>query len=591
MFRNATISIKIQICSMILVLVTAICLVSTLIYYSIDDSVEYLHEELDIITVHRVKELDKYLENIENDISLMVTNEMAIQAMRDFATYAPSENFTAELQELYIHNNSYPKDERWKLQDAKDGSAYSDYHNQYHPWFTDFQQRHHYHDLFFITPKGDIVYSVFKEKDFATNLVDGKWTNSGLAEAFQGALEVADKFEISYSDLKPYGPKDDEVDAFLGKAIKDVNGDILGVFIAQIPLDQITDIVSDVKGLADDIESFLIDENFSFLTQPRLAPEIEILKDQIPKHPDMVLALEQRREKEIIKMSKRDNYLGESVIGTFSIIDFFGKNHIFVIEAHYDNIIARVKKHAITLVEITLVLLIIIILMVRTFAKTLTRPILAVTKVMDHMSEGNYEDNIEKIVVRRDEVGIIARSIDIFRKKMLISLEAEKAKELAKQYREERAEQLESITTDFQDDAKNLLDEVSEVMGTMRMANESVNKAVQITHDFSGEIATIAEHATQDVQLVASATSQMASSITEISEKMQTSRVSVQKATTTVTETDKVVRDMSVLSSGIGDIVSLINDIAGQTNLLALNATIEAARAGEKRKGFCRGCQ
>ncbi len=583
MFRNVAISIKIQIYSMILMVITAICLIISITYFSINDAVKILREELNLITVHRVKELHKYLEKVENDAMLMALNKMVIQSMIDFATSAPSENFTEELQELYIYDNDYPKGEKWELKDAKDGSTYSQYHSKYHPWFLEFQQRNHYHDLFLVTPKGDVVYSVFKEKDFATNLVDGKWANSGLAEAFQGAVETLDTLG-GYSDLKPYEPKNGEENAFLSKAIKDVNGDILGVFILQIPLDQIANIVSDGKGLTDDINSFLINDKFSFLTQPRLSPKIKPLKDKIPQHPDIILALEETRKVEVIEIERYNNYLGRDVIGAFSLVNFFDTRHVFVIEAHYNTIITRVKKHAITLIEITLVLLVIMILMVRTFAKTLTRPILIVTRIMDRMSEGNYEDSIQRITDRKDEVGIIARSMDIFRKKMLIAKETEK--KLKEKQHDERTEQFETLTTKFQGDTKNLLDDVSEIIETMKTENQSVSEAVQMTHDFSDEIATVAEHATQDVQLVASATSQMASSITEISEKMQTSRISVQKAAQSINKTDKIVRDMSVLSKGIDDIVTLINDIAEQTNLLALNATIEAARAGENGKGF-----
>jgi methyl-accepting chemotaxis protein len=99
-------------------------------------------------------------------------------------------------------------------------------------------------------------------------------------------------------------------------------------------------------------------------------------------------------------------------------------------------------------------------------------------------------------------------------------------------------------------------------------------------------VAAASEEASTNVQSVASATEQMASSVNEISRQVQTSASIANEAVAQARKTNDRVGELAKAASRIGDVVELINTIAGQTNLLALNATIEAARAGEAGRGF-----
>jgi len=78
------------------------------------------------------------------------------------------------LQDLYITNNSYPTGEKHKLDFARDGSRYSQAHRHYHPWFRKLLEERGYYDIFLISTDGDVIYSVFKELDYATNLLHGE---------------------------------------------------------------------------------------------------------------------------------------------------------------------------------------------------------------------------------------------------------------------------------------------------------------------------------------------------------------------------------------------------------------------------------
>ena len=114
----------------------------------------------------------------------------------------------------------------------------------------------------------------------------------------------------------------------------------------------------------------------------------------------------------------------------------------------------------------------------------------------------------------------------------------------------------------------------------------SMENAAEATNRRSIAVAAASEQAAVNVQTVASAAEQLSASIEEITAQMARSTASTTRAVADAQQTDRRIKELAAAATSIGDVVKLINHIAGQTNLLALNATIEAARAGEAGKGF-----
>jgi methyl-accepting chemotaxis protein len=143
-----------------------------------------------------------------------------------------SEN-TAALQYLYIKANPNPLGEKDELVDAGDGSAYSEVHVEYHEFFRDIVEDNGLYDLFLVDLAGDIVYTVFKEIDFATSLTGGPYAETNIGEAF----EVAEDSDggVFRSEIEPYFPSYEADAQFLATPIFD--GDTkVGVLIVQLPI-------------------------------------------------------------------------------------------------------------------------------------------------------------------------------------------------------------------------------------------------------------------------------------------------------------------------------------------------------------------
>ena len=137
----------------------------------------------------QAKSITDYLGTIERDLAFMSRTEETATALKEFsAAYTAIPNAKDALQKLYITDNPHPTGQKEKLDAAPDGSAYSKVHAHYHPWLREFLQSGGYYDIFLFNNAGDLVYTVFKELDYATNMNTGQWKDTDLARAFKSGL-------------------------------------------------------------------------------------------------------------------------------------------------------------------------------------------------------------------------------------------------------------------------------------------------------------------------------------------------------------------------------------------------------------------
>lgn len=158
------------------------------------------------------------------------------------------------------------------------------------------------------------------------------------------------------------------------------------------------------------------------------------------------------------------------------------------------------------------------------------------------------------------------------------------AKEMAEQ--EARQQRIDALTNAFEESVTAVLQSVSASAEEMERIAETLNMSAQQATGESAAVASASEQATSNVQTVAVSAEELTASIGEISGQIARSASIAKEAAEAAESTNETIQVLSESAQQIGDVVTLINDIAEQTNLLALNATIEAARAGEAGKGF-----
>jgi methyl-accepting chemotaxis protein len=232
-------------------------------------------------------------------------------------------------------------------------------------------------------------------------------------------------------------------------------------------------------------------------------------------------------------------------------------------------------------------LLLLITLAVSTFvARRITGPLQRMTAAMKDIAGGRLDAEVPGIG-RRDEVGEMADAVEVFKSNAVArqALEAEQ-KEAETRAAARRRVDMHKMADDFEGAVGKIVETVSSASSQLEASAGTLSSTAERAEELAIAVASASEEASTNVQSVASATEEMASSVTEISRQVQESARMAGEAVDQARATNDRVSELSKAAARIGDVVELINTIAGQTNLLALNATIEAARAGEAGRGF-----
>ncbi|WP_257167364.1 methyl-accepting chemotaxis protein [Bradyrhizobium sp. SRS-191] len=215
-----------------------------------------------------------------------------------------------------------------------------------------------------------------------------------------------------------------------------------------------------------------------------------------------------------------------------------------------------------------------------------SRPITAMTDAMRRLAGGDMSAIIPG-AGRKDEIGNMAGAVQVFKDNAIETerLRAEQA-ETEKLAAERRKRDMHELANSFESAVGQIINTVSSASTELEASASTLTSTAERTQQRTTTVAAASEQATANVQSVASATEELSSSVSEISRQVQDSARMANEAVDQARKTNDRVSELSKAAARIGDVVELINTIAGQTNLLALNATIEAARAGDAGRGF-----
>jgi methyl-accepting chemotaxis protein len=186
----------------------------------------------------------------------------------------------------------------------------------------------------------------------------------------------------------------------------------------------------------------------------------------------------------------------------------------------------------------------------------------------------------------KTEIGLMADALQVFKDALIAKKAADEAAARDAEDKIERGRRVDGITREFEAMIGEIVNTVSSASSQLESSAGTLSATADRSQKLATAVASASEEASTNVQSVASATEEMASSVTEISRQVQESARMAGEAVGQARTTTERVGELSKAATRIGDVVELINTIAGQTNLLALNATIEAARAGEAGRGF-----
>jgi methyl-accepting chemotaxis protein len=217
--------------------------------------------------------------------------------------------------------------------------------------------------------------------------------------------------------------------------------------------------------------------------------------------------------------------------------------------------------------------------------RDVSRGIASIVKPMQALGGGDLSADVPH-QGEKNEIGAMADTLQVFKEALIAKQASDAAAARDADAKIARGRRVDQITRDFESTIGEIVSTVSTASTQLEGSAGTLTSTAKRSQELSTLVAAASEEATANVQSVASATEELTSSVTEISRQVQESARMAGDAVGQARNTTDRVSELSKAATRIGDVVELINTIAGQTNLLALNATIEAARAGEAGRGF-----
>jgi methyl-accepting chemotaxis protein len=502
------------------------------------------------------------------------------------------------LQYQYIRANPHPLGEKDKLIDPLDGSEYGNLHAQFHPYLWDFQRRFGFYDIFLADiESGRIVYSVFKELDFATSLKDGPYANSGIGKVFQRAAKANSSDFVALSDFEPYLPSYQDPAAFIASPIfieyEDGKKEKIGVLIFQMPIDNINGVMTShgmwkehglgesgetylvgQDGLMRSISRFLVEDKEGYMQAIRdagIATKtvhlIEAKETSIGLHP-----IDTQGSRAALGgktgFAIYPDYRNVPVLSAYTPIQVGGQQWAVLADIDESEAFAAADALATDMVSLATLISVVLISLAGGigiwFAGSLSRPVLKLAETISEI-EHNADLTRQAEIHSKDELGMAAKALNSMVAKFRQSIQqaADASSRLAT-----TAEETSVITEQTSQAVQGQLAETSQVATALTEMSATVQEMANTALTTSQFTAQANQEAVQGRE----AMEQTVSRIQQLAEEVETA--------------SGVIAEVEKNSDEIGTVLDVIKGVAEQTNLLALNAAIEAARAGEQGRGF-----
>lgn len=354
-------------------------------------------------------EVERLLENIDRDLKLHATNPVVVDALMEFTrAWRSIDDPMRRLQTAYIELNPHPLGQKDLLLTSDSGLAYDEVHARLHPVFDDLQNEMGYYDVFLFDAEGNLVYTVFKERDFATNMLSGEWQDSGLAEVYRQASVMDAEDPSAFTDFEEYAPSFGAAAAFIARPVFAADGTRIGVMAYQMPIDELNATVAGVLETEKHSDAFLVSSEGYLVTDTSRTVENDVLKTRFESP---VLARGLRGEEGV------DSYTdaaGDPVMGFFAPVAFHGVSWVMVVQEKESFLFAPVRESTTLQVLVGLGATIAALGAAIVFSRGISLPLQRVTEAVGRVAARDYGTEVAD-TGRPDEIGRIATSLEEFR--------------------------------------------------------------------------------------------------------------------------------------------------------------------------------
>jgi methyl-accepting chemotaxis protein len=521
-----------------------------------------------------------YLDGVKAQITELAGSANVIGALDRFGSaYAElGDGAGAQLQATYIEANPNAAGQKEKWDAADNGTTYDAVHASLHPWFRNLLRTNDYYDIFLFDAAGQNVYTVFKEADFATHLVNGQWKDSGLGDAVRKVLSNPGAGP-QLVDFAPYSPSNDVPAAFIAAPIMNADGSLRGVIGIQLSIAKVDAAMAKMPANGETGEMMLVGADGLMRNNSPLEEEQTILKRKVD-NPEATAALAGGEGVDVGSDAK-----GQSAYIAYKPVELMGAKFAVLGTITRAEVMQPINDLALRVLLVTLLVCAGAAAIGIWFGRTISRPVSALTDAMRTLAGGDTGLDIPG-KDRGDELGSMAAAVEVFRENAIerVRLEASTREETLVQMR--RAEAIAEATAHYEQVAGDMLRTVAAASAELEATASAMTSAADQTNAMASSVAAAAEESTVNAQTAAGSADELTRSISTIQSNAGEAANVAHEAVQLSASAQSAVSELAAAAGRIGEVVELIKGIADQTNLLALNATIEAARAGEAGKGF-----
>jgi len=352
--------------------------------------------------------LANYYENIFNK----KYNQENKNTTRSFDMHSQLSAQAQYWQYHYLAQNPYPVGEKANLNRATDDNIYNEAHEKYHDFLFKFAQRFDFYDIFIIDNQSSkVVYSVYKEVDFATSLTAGPFASSNLALAYEQAKNIGEK-DVVFVDYQQYLPSYDAPASFIATPIYE-QGIHTSTLVFQVSIDALNTIMTERAGLGESGETYLVGPDFLMRSDSYLDPKNHSVvnsfrypKTGTVKTTAAMQALQGEAGQQVIT-----DYNGAKVLSSYQPIDVLGLKWALLAEIDQKEAFAAVTYLTTILIITSLICIAIVVFIAFVFARSLTRPVQLLVDTMRHVErQGDF--SVRSPVLSQDEIGSSASAFN-----------------------------------------------------------------------------------------------------------------------------------------------------------------------------------